>query len=95
MKSSPRVVWPLVMGNKCDLISETFKLSIYSLWKFNQFKYISNASPYDNRWSKTMLGYGPESSHFHVELIYNYGVTSYDLGNFSPFSSQNKCRMPN
>lgn len=37
--------------------------------------------PYDNRWSKTMLGYGPESSHFHVELIYNYGVTSYDLGN--------------
>lgn len=27
-----------------------------------------------------MLGYGPESSHFHVELIYNYGVSSYDLG---------------
>lgn len=37
-------------------------------------------SPYDNRWSKTMIGYGPESSHFVMELTYNYGVTSYDLG---------------
>ncbi|XP_031625445.1 glyoxalase domain-containing protein 4 isoform X2 [Contarinia nasturtii] len=37
--------------------------------------------PYDNRWSKTMIGYGPESNHFVVELTYNYGVTSYDLGN--------------
>lgn len=38
-------------------------------------------SPYDNRWSKTMIGYGPESSHFVIELTYNYGVKSYDLGN--------------
>ncbi|XP_055303423.1 glyoxalase domain-containing protein 4 [Sitodiplosis mosellana] len=37
--------------------------------------------PYDNRWSKTMIGYGPESNHFVVELTYNYGVTNYDLGN--------------
>ncbi|XP_063706904.1 glyoxalase domain-containing protein 4 [Culicoides brevitarsis] len=37
--------------------------------------------PYDNRWSKTMVGYGPESSHFVVELTYNYGVTSYEMGN--------------
>lgn len=41
-----------------------------------------------------MLGYGPESSHFHVELIYNYGVTSYDLGNaqfltIQPLNMQN------
>lgn len=28
-----------------------------------------------------MIGYGPESSHFVIELTYNYGVTSYDLGN--------------
>lgn len=27
-----------------------------------------------------MIGYGPESNHFVVELTYNYGVTSYDLG---------------
>lgn len=37
--------------------------------------------PYDNRWSKTMVGYGPESSHFVIELTYNYGVKSYEMGN--------------
>ncbi|KAJ6435414.1 hypothetical protein OIU84_000579 [Salix udensis] len=26
------------------------------------------------------LGYGPEDSHFVVELTYNYGVDSYDIG---------------
>lgn len=36
--------------------------------------------PYENRWSKTMIGYGSESNHFVIELTYNYGVTSYDLG---------------
>ncbi|KAL5288017.1 GLOD4 family protein [Megaselia abdita] len=28
-----------------------------------------------------MIGYGPESSHFVIELTYNYGVKKYDLGN--------------
>ncbi|XP_045475485.1 glyoxalase domain-containing protein 4 [Harmonia axyridis] len=37
--------------------------------------------PYANRWSKTMIGYGPEDSHFVVELTYNYGVKSYEKGN--------------
>ncbi|KAL0272438.1 UNVERIFIED_CONTAM: hypothetical protein PYX00_005406 [Menopon gallinae] len=37
--------------------------------------------PYANRWSKTMIGYGPEDTHFVIELTYNYGVKSYDLGN--------------
>ncbi|XP_050071711.1 glyoxalase domain-containing protein 4 [Anopheles maculipalpis] len=37
--------------------------------------------PYDNRWSKTMIGYGPESSNFVIELTYNYGVQEYKLGN--------------
>lgn len=37
--------------------------------------------PYENRWSKTMIGYGPESTHFVMELTYNYGVKHYDLGN--------------
>lgn len=37
--------------------------------------------PYDNRWSKTMVGYGPESDFFAMELTYNYGVNSYELGN--------------
>ncbi|KAF7989990.1 hypothetical protein HCN44_008664 [Aphidius gifuensis] len=37
--------------------------------------------PYANRWSKTMIGYGPEDSHFVIELTYNYGIKSYELGN--------------
>lgn len=36
---------------------------------------------YDNRWSKTMVGYGPEDTHFVVELTYNYMVRDYKLGN--------------
>lgn len=37
--------------------------------------------PYDNRWSKTMIGYGPEDNHFVIELTYNYNVDSYEKGN--------------
>ncbi|UYV78393.1 GLOD4 [Cordylochernes scorpioides] len=37
--------------------------------------------PYDGKWSKTMVGYGPEDSHFVMELTYNYGVGGYTLGN--------------
>lgn len=37
--------------------------------------------PYAGRWSKTMVGYGPEDNHFVVELTYNYGINSYDRGN--------------
>jgi hypothetical protein len=28
-----------------------------------------------------MVGYGPEDTHFVIELTYNYGVTSYEKGN--------------
>jgi len=27
-----------------------------------------------------MVGYGPEDSHFVIELTYNYGVKTYELG---------------
>ncbi|XP_070788087.1 glyoxalase domain-containing protein 4 [Pituophis catenifer annectens] len=37
--------------------------------------------PYDGKWSKTMVGYGPEDGHFVAELTYNYGVGNYQLGN--------------
>ncbi|GLH03414.1 Glyoxalase domain-containing protein 4 [Gryllus bimaculatus] len=37
--------------------------------------------PYDTRWSKTMIGYGSEDTHFVVELTYNYGISSYEKGN--------------
>ncbi|GIM00796.1 hypothetical protein Vretimale_5721 [Volvox reticuliferus] len=37
--------------------------------------------PYDGRWSKTMIGYGSEDDNFVLELTYNYGIKSYQLGN--------------
>lgn len=37
--------------------------------------------PYDGKWSKTMVGFGPEDNHFVVELTYNYGISNYILGN--------------
>ncbi|XP_033228688.1 glyoxalase domain-containing protein 4 [Belonocnema kinseyi] len=37
--------------------------------------------PYANRWSKTMIGYGPEDTHFVIELTYNYGINYYEPGN--------------
>ncbi|XP_023870036.1 glyoxalase domain-containing protein 4 [Salvelinus sp. IW2-2015] len=37
--------------------------------------------PYDGKWSKTMVGFGPEDDYFAAELTYNYGVGEYRLGN--------------
>ena len=37
--------------------------------------------PYDGKWSKTMIGYGPEDNHFVCELTYNYGIGDYAMGN--------------
>lgn len=37
--------------------------------------------PYGGAWSKTMIGYGPESSNFVLELTYNYGISEYKFGN--------------
>lgn len=34
----------------------------------------------EERYSNAFLGYGPEESHFTVELTYNYGVDKYDIG---------------
>ncbi|XP_021745480.1 putative lactoylglutathione lyase [Chenopodium quinoa] len=34
----------------------------------------------EEKYSNAFLGYGPEESHFTVELTYNYGVDKYDIG---------------
>ena len=34
----------------------------------------------DQKYSLAFIGYGPESEHAVLELTYNYGVTSYELG---------------
>ncbi|EES04930.2 probable lactoylglutathione lyase, chloroplastic [Sorghum bicolor] len=34
----------------------------------------------EEKYTNAFLGYGPEESHFVVELTYNYGVDKYDVG---------------
>ncbi|GKV06666.1 hypothetical protein SLEP1_g18526 [Rubroshorea leprosula] len=34
----------------------------------------------EERYTNAFLGYGPEDSHFVIELTYNYGVDRYDIG---------------
>ena len=47
--------------------------------------------PYDGKWSKSMVGYGSEDSHFVVELTYNYGIKHYTKGNdFQVLSSPHR-----
>jgi thioredoxin/lactoylglutathione lyase len=37
--------------------------------------------PYGGAWSKTMVGWGKETTNFALELTYNYGIESYEQGN--------------
>ncbi|KAL0311975.1 UNVERIFIED_CONTAM: putative lactoylglutathione lyase, chloroplastic [Sesamum radiatum] len=34
----------------------------------------------EDKYSNAFVGYGPEESHFAMELTYNYGVDRYDIG---------------
>ncbi|KAL2237016.1 putative lactoylglutathione lyase [Sesamum indicum] len=34
----------------------------------------------EEKYSNAFVGYGPEESHFAMELTYNYGVDGYDIG---------------
>ncbi|PIN13587.1 Glyoxalase [Handroanthus impetiginosus] len=34
----------------------------------------------EEKYSNAFLGFGPEDSHFVLELTYNYGVDKYDIG---------------
>jgi len=34
----------------------------------------------DEKYSNAFVGFGDETSHFAIELTYNYGVSSYDVG---------------
>ncbi|XP_059063947.1 lactoylglutathione lyase-like isoform X1 [Cryptomeria japonica] len=41
----------------------------------------------EEKYSNAFLGFGPEESHFVLELTYNYGVDKYDIGTgFGVFS---------
>ena len=50
--------------------------------------------PYAGAWSKTMVGYGPESEYFAIEVTYNYGVEEYAFGNDLQVREPRPCACP-
>jgi len=64
-----------------DFFRNTLKMTPLRHEEFKEGCAAACNGPYDNQWSKTMIGYGDEDTHFVVELTYNYTIGSYKLGN--------------
>ncbi|KAI4388373.1 hypothetical protein MLD38_000707 [Melastoma candidum] len=43
-------------------------------------KLLSSKDFPEEKYTKAIVGFGPQASHFVIELVYHYGVKSYDLG---------------
>ncbi|CAD5217643.1 unnamed protein product [Bursaphelenchus okinawaensis] len=64
-----------------DFYIKTLQMKVLRHEEFQDGCKATCNGPYDNSWSKTMVGYGHEDQHFVLELTYNYGVGKYRLGN--------------
>lgn len=76
--------WVFKIGNRqktMDFYRNILGMKVLRHEEFQEGCEAACNGPYDGHWSKTMVGYGPEDSHFVVELTYNYGIGSYKLGN--------------
>lgn len=76
--------WVYKVGNLQNTVEfYTGVLGLYTL-RHEEFSSGCEATcngPYAGAWSKTMIGTGPETERFALELTYNYGVNSYRKGN--------------
>ncbi|XP_059685270.1 glyoxalase domain-containing protein 4 isoform X5 [Gavia stellata] len=68
-------------GRSARFYRELLGMSVLRHEEFEEGCKASCNGPYDGKWSKTMVGYGPEDNHFVAELTYNYGIGEYRLGN--------------
>ncbi|XP_076364189.1 uncharacterized protein LOC143253755 isoform X2 [Tachypleus tridentatus] len=71
-------------SSKSPFLSEGHDNPQYEVLRHEEFEEGCKAAcngPYDGKWSKTMVGFGPEDNHFVAELTYNYGINQYQLGN--------------
>ncbi|XP_074778863.1 glyoxalase domain-containing protein 4 isoform X2 [Athene noctua] len=68
-------------GRSARFYRELLGMSVLRHEEFDEGCKATCNGPYDGKWSKTMVGYGPEDNHFVAELTYNYGVGEYRLGN--------------
>lgn len=62
-------------------LKDTLGMTVLRHEEFEQGCEATCNGPYDGKWSKTMIGYGPEDSHFVLEITYNYPIDKYQLGN--------------
>ncbi|KAM6372915.1 glyoxalase domain-containing protein 4 isoform 1-T1 [Pluvialis apricaria] len=68
-------------GRTARFYRELLGMSVLRHEEFEEGCKATCNGPYDGKWSKTMVGYGPEDNHFVAELTYNYGIGEYRLGN--------------
>lgn len=76
--------WVLKIGNLKNSLH--FLENVIGLRVLRHEEFLSGCEatcngPYGGAWSKTMVGYGPESDNFVLELTYNYGINEYAFGN--------------
>ncbi|CAP37261.1 Protein CBR-GLOD-4 [Caenorhabditis briggsae] len=64
-----------------DFYTKILEMKVLRHEEFDKGCEASCNGPYDERWSKTMIGYGSEDEHFVLELTYNYPIHKYELGN--------------
>ncbi|KAM7444554.1 Glyoxalase domain-containing protein 4 [Porites harrisoni] len=87
------------IGNRNETIKFYREILGMKVLRHEEFEEGCKAScngPYDGKWSKTMIGFGPEDDHFVLELTYNYGIKEYKLGNdFQGLSVHSKTAFAN
>lgn len=69
------------LKDNLEFFRDKLKMSVLRHELFEEGCDAACNGPYNNRWSKTMIGYGPEDTNFVIELTYNYSVGKYRLGN--------------
>lgn len=91
--------WVFKVGDREETMKFYRKVLGMKILRHEEFEEGCKATcngPYDGKWSKTMVGYGPEDKHFVVELTYNYGIDKYKLGNdFRGITIQNSEAIAN
>jgi lactoylglutathione lyase len=76
--------WVFKIGDRKQTIDFYTRILGMKVLRHEEFESGCDAAcngPYDNKWSKTMVGFGPEDDHFVAELTYNYPIASYTVGN--------------
>jgi catechol 2,3-dioxygenase-like lactoylglutathione lyase family enzyme len=74
----------LKISNRLETINFYRNLLLMKCLRHEEFDEGCKAScngPYNNKWSKTMIGYGDEDLNFVLELTYNYAIRDYKIGN--------------